>query len=134
MGAEEDIGHLYSKVNTLSTKVAEIEAIQPFLKQMLERNTAVSEKLTNTLTNIQLSMEHLNDKMEQQARTLEEQKEEFTVTNRELNKRITQIDQKVDKLEDKGKFDIHMFLKSNWPWIVIILGLGINYVARFVKF
>lgn len=134
MGMDDDIGTLYSKVGKIDVRLKEVETVQPFLKEMLERNIQTSEKLTNTLGEIQISMEHLNDKMEQQSLALENQKEEFVKTNQELNNRISNLDQKVDKLEEKGKFDIHMFLKTNWPWIIIVLGLGIGYVSKFVKF
>ena len=134
MGMDEDIGTLYSKVGKIDVRLKEVETVQPFLKEMLERNIQTSEKLTDTLGEIQISMEHLNDKMEQQSLALENQKEEFMKTNQELNNRISNLDQKVDKLEEKGKFDIHMFLKTNWPWIIIVLGLGIGYVSKFVKF
>ena len=134
MGMDDDIGTLYSKVGKIDVRLKEVETVQPFLKEMLERNIQTSEKLTDTLGEIQISMEHLNDKMEQQSLALENQKEEFVKTNQELNNRISNLDQKVDKLEEKGKFDIHMFLKTNWPWIIIVLGLGIGYVSKFVKF
>lgn len=134
MGMDDDIGTLYSKVGKIDVRLKEVETVQPFLKEMLERNIQTSEKLTDTLGEIQISMEHLNDKMEQQSLALEKQKEEFVKTNQELNNRISNLDQKVDKLEEKGKFDIHMFLKTNWPWIIIVLGLGIGYVSKFVKF
>ena len=134
MGMDDDIGTLYSKVGKIDVRLKEVETVLPFLKEMLERNIQTSEKLTDTLGEIQISMEHLNDKMEQQSLALENQKEEFAKTNQELNNRISNLDQKVDKLEEKGKFDIHMFLKTNWPWIIIVLGLGIGYVSKFVKF
>ena len=69
--------------------------------------------------------------MDEQALALTAMKAEFEETSRLTNariddvdkkvtQRIQQVDNRVDTIEDKGKFDISLYLKTNWPWILII--------------
>ena len=140
----DDIAVLYSKCNKLDSRVSKIEAASPFLEEMIARNVASNEKLGNTLQDIQISMVKMNEKMDEQALALTAMKAEFEETSRLTNariddvdkkvtQRIQQVDNRVDTIEDKGKFDITLYLKTNWPWILIVLGLGIAYVSQIIK-
>ena len=130
----DDISILYGKVNKLSERVTEIEVTRPFLQEMIDRNIASNEKLAETLNDVRLTMAHMNDKMDEQSATIQTMKEEFEESNRKTNERIGEVDRKIESLEEKGKFDIIGMLKVNFPWIVVILGLGIAYASQYFKF
>ena len=123
MAEDKDIGTLYSKVNKLDSRITEIEATRPFLKEMIERNIESNEKLASTLQEVQMSMVNLNYEMKEQSEAIISMKKEFS-----------DVKAKVDSIEEKGKFDIHLFIKSNWPWIMVLLGVGIYSISKFVKF
>lgn len=140
----DDIAVLYSKCNKLDARVTKIEAASPFLEEMIARNVASNEKLGNTLQEIQISMVKMNEKMDEQSIALTAMKAELEETSKATNariddvdkkvsQRIQQVDTRVDNIEEKGKFDIALYLKTNWPWILIVLGLGIAYVSQMVK-
>lgn len=140
-----DIGTLYSKVNKLDARLTKIESTRPFLEDMIERNIASNEKLANTLQEVQISMVRMNEKMDEQSEALRIMKEEFEEANFQTNKKIEEVDKKategiakvgerVEEVEEKGKFDIMLFLKSNWPWILVLVGIGTLYASNFVKF
>ena len=140
----DDIAVLYSKCNKLDARVTKIEAASPFLEEMIARNVASNEKLGNTLQEIQISMVKMNEKMDEQSIALTAMKAELEETSKATNariddvdkkvsQRIQQVDTRVDNIEEKGKFDITLYLKTNWPWILIVLGLGIAYVSQMVK-
>lgn len=130
----DDISILYGKVNKLSERVTEIEVTRPFLQEMIDRNIASNERLAETLNDVRLTMAHMNDKMDEQSATIQTMKEEFEESNRKTNERIGEVDRKIESLEEKGKFDIIGMLKVNFPWIVVILGLGIAYASQYFKF
>ena len=143
-GMTDDIAVLYSKCNKLDARVTKIEAASPFLEEMIARNVASNEKLGNTLQEIQISMVKMNEKMDEQSIALTAMKAELEETSKATNariddvdkkvsQRIQQVDTRVDNIEEKGKFDIALYLKTNWPWILIVLGLGIAYVSQMVK-
>lgn len=134
MADEKDIEVIYSKINKLSNEVAEMKATRPFLLQMIERNIASNEKLAETLHQVQTTMVTLNEKIDTQSKALETLREDFTEGYNKNNRRFLELDGKIETLEEKGKFDIQMYIKQNWPWILILIGLGINFASQFVKF
>lgn len=134
MAEEKDIEVIYSKINKLSNEVAEMKATRPFLLQMIERNIASNEKLAETLHQVQTTMVTLNEKIDTQSKALETLRDDFTEGYNKNNRRFLELDGKIEMIEEKGKFDIQMYIKQNWPWILILIGLGINFVSRFVKF
>ena len=123
MAEEKDIDTLYRKINKLDSRMTEIEATRPFLKEMIERNIKSNEKLASTLQEVQMSMVNLNHEMKEQSEAMISMKKEFS-----------DVKAKVESIEEKGKFDIHSFIKSNWPWIMILLGIGFYSISKFVKF
>lgn len=145
MADEKDISTLYSKVNKLDARMTKIESTRPFLEEMIERNIASNEKLASTLQEVQISMVKMNEKMDEQSEALKTMKAEFEEANKKTNDKIEAVDKKatdsiakvdarVEEVEEKGKFDIQLFFKSNWPWITVIIGAGLIYVSNFVKF
>lgn len=123
MAEDKDIDTLYSKINKLDSRITEIEATRPFLKEMIESNIKSNEKLASTLQEVQMSMVSLNHKMEEQSEAIATMKQEFSG-----------VKVKVDSIEEKSKFDIHMFIKNNWPWIIVLLGFGMLTISQYVKF
>lgn len=140
-----DIGTLYSKVNKLDARLTKIESTRPFLEEMIERSIASNEKLANTLQEVQISMVKMNEKMDEQSEALKTMKKEFEQANAATNKKIEEVDKKatdgiiqvgerIEEVEEKGKFDIFEFIKKNWPWILVLLGLGIMSISQYFKF
>lgn len=123
MTEEKDIDTLYRKINKLDSRMTEIEATRPFLKEMIERNIESNEKLSSTLQEVQMSMVNLNHEMKEQSEAMISMKKEFS-----------DVKAKVESIEENGKFDIHSFIKSNWPWIMFLLGIGFYSISKFVKF
>lgn len=140
-----DIGTLYSKVNKLDARLTKIESTRPFLEEMIERNVASNEKLADTLQEVQISMVKMNEKMDEQSEALKTMKKEFEQANAATNRKIEEVDKKatdgitqvgerIEEVEEKGKFDIFEFIKKNWPWILVLLGLGIMSISQYFKF
>ena len=119
---EEIIHELENKVNKINGRVTELEATQPFLKEMVQQNTAAYQKLTETMVDVRIAMTQINDNLSQQSDDI------VALENFDsVSKRIKQI-------EDDNSFNISQFFKKNFPWIVALLGLGILYATQFVKF
>jgi len=141
----DEISSIYGQINQLDSRVTKLESTRPFLEEMIEREIATSEKLSETLQDVQVSMTKMNSKMDEQSKAIEDMKIDFAEANKKTNERIEQVNQrqadnfgKIEKrmgeVEEKGKFDIQLFIKQNWPWIIVVLGLGMGYVADFIKF
>ena len=124
---DQDIDILYRKVNNLNEKTAEISATLPFFKEMITKNADSTEKLVETLQEIQSTMLCISNRLEDQSQKFKKLEDKMTLSESSFEK-------KLEELEDKGQFDIHLFIKEKWPYILVILGAGMIYVSKFVKF
>lgn len=133
MDVEKDIDAIYKKLNNIDKRLVEIESTRPFLKEMVDRNVSVCELLGETMQEVQYSMRALNEKMELQSTSIKEIREEFNILSDRTNDKIDEVSNKIHLVEDKGKFDILQYIKNNWPLILVLIGLGGAYIAKFIK-
>ena len=119
--AEGDINTLFGKVAKLDQRVTKIEATQPFLTEILEKNVKTNECLAETLQEIRLSMVSMNDKIDAQATAIENMKHDFDEADKKTDERIKSVVQKVEAINLEGQFNIREFLKKNFIWVTRIL-------------
>lgn len=132
--AEGDINALFGKVAKLDQRVTKIEATQPFLTEILEKNVQTNERLAETLHEIRLSMVSMNDKIDAQATAIENMKHDFDEADKKTDERIKSVVQKVETINLEGQFNIREFLKKNFIWLAITVGLGVAYLSTFISF
>ena len=132
--AEGDINSLFGKVAKLDQRVTKIEATQPFLTEILEKNVKTNERLAETLHEIRLSMVSMNDKIDAQATAIENMKHDFDEADKKTDERIKSVVQKVETINLEGQFNIREFLKKNFIWLAITVGLGVAYFSTFISF
>lgn len=132
--AEGDINTLYGKVAKLDQRVTKIEATQPFLTEILEKNVETNERLAETLHEIRLSMVTMNDKIDAQATAIENMKHDLDEADKKTDERIKSVVQKVETINLEGQFNIREFLKKNFIWLAITVGLGVAYFSTFISF
>lgn len=94
---------------------------------MITKNADSTEKLVETLQEIQSTMLCISNRLEDQSQKFKKLEDKMTLSESSFEKRL-------EELEDKGQFDIHLFIKKKWPYILVILGAGMIYVSKFVKF
>ena len=133
MDVEKDIDAIYKRLNNIDKRLVEIESTRPFLKEMVDRNVSVCELLGETMQEVQYSMRALNEKMELQSTFIKEIREKFNILSDRTNDKIDEVSNKIQLVEDKGKFDILQYIKNNWPLILVLIGLGGAYIAKFIK-
>ena len=133
MDVEKDIDAIYKRLNNIDKRLVEIESTRPFLKEMVDRNVSVCELLGETMQEVQYSMRVLNEKMELQSTSIKEIREEFNILSDRTNDKIDEVSNKIQLVEDKGTFDILQYIKNNWPLILVLIGLGGAYIAKFIK-
>ena len=131
---EGEIGKLHERVDNLDQRVTKIEATQPFLTEILEKNVKTNERLAETLQDIQLSMVTMNTKIDSQAQALETMKHDFDEAGKKTDERINTVMEKVKTIDVEGQFNIREFIKKNFIWLALVLGLGIAYLSSFVSF
>ena len=132
--AEGDINTLFGKVAKLDQRVTKIEATQPFLTEILEKNVKTNERLAETLHEIRLSMVSMHDKIDAQATAIENMKHDFDEADKKTDERIKSVVQNVETINLEGQFNIREFLKKNFIWLAITVGLGVAYLSTFISF
>lgn len=132
--AEGETSKIYAKLDDHDHRITKLESTRPFLQDLIQRSVNSNEILTQTMQDVQMSMVKLNDKMDEQAREMKEMKADFERANKATAEKLTAVESKVTTLEEAGKFDIRGYLKHNFPWIVVVLGMGVLYVSQYVKF
>ena len=132
--AEGDINTLFGEVAKLDQRVTKIEATQPFLTEILEKNVKTNERLAETLHEIRLSMVSMNDKIDAQATAIENMKHDFDEADKKTDERIKSVVQKVETINLEGQFNSREFLKKNFIWLAITVGLGVAYFSTFISF
>ena len=132
--ADGDNSKIYAKLDDHDHRITQLESTRPYLQDLIDRNIKSNEVLTRTMQDVQVSMVKLNDKMDRQVDEMAKMKKSVEVANAKTDEKLSAVENKVNALEDAGKFDIRAFFKRNWPWICTIIGFGVLYVTQFVKF
>lgn len=132
--ADGEHGRIYEKLDNHDMRLTKLESTRPYLEDLTERSIKSYESLAQTMQDVQLSMVKMNDKMDEQSKSLNALKEDMANGNKNMSEKINIIETKVAKIDDEGKFNIRTYLKANWPWIVVILGMGWMVASQYVKF
>lgn len=112
---------LEERVSQMENRLVKVEAELPHLRDSLDRNTNSNEKMTEVLNSLEKTMLQINYKAETQDNEIKENREE-----------IKKVKVKVEELEEKGKFDISIWIKQNWPWLLITATLGIGLATKML--
>lgn len=134
MNYEVEISGIKAELSEVKKDVAEMKATQPFLQDMLERNTKANEKLVETLHEVELSMVAINDKLDNQQKDITSIKQEMDESNVQFGAKINKVEEKINTIDEQGKFNTRTFVRDYLPWIIVVLGAGINALAHFVSF
>ena len=134
MNYEAEINGVKEAVAELQKDVTEIKVTQPFLQEMLKRNTEANEKLVLTLHEVEKSMVSLNDKLDSQSQDIAAIKQEMDDTTSKLDDKIQSVEHRINAVDEEGKFNIRVFFKEYFPWIVVLLGVGINFLGNYISF
>ena len=112
---------LEERVASMENRLTKMETELPHLRESLDRNTKSNDKMTEVLKKKKKTMVEINFKTKAQDNEIKENKEE-----------INKVKTKVEQLEEKGKFDIANWIKSNWVWLAITATLGIGWATKLI--
>lgn len=132
--AEEDSGKIYDRLDEHDRRITVLESTRPFLQDLTERSIKSYDALSKTMQDVQLSMVKMNDKMDTQAESLRNLQDNMSAGNKAMSEKITIIENRVANIDEEGKFNIRTWFKTNWPWVLIVMGLGIMAASQYVKF
>lgn len=111
------------RLGKAENRITALETAQPYLKDVLERNTKAYESVVSAVHDIKETLCTMNDKIAVQDKQISS-----------VQNDITEIRKKVEEEEDKGKFDIMGFLKQYFPWIIVGIGIVYEIASNYIKF
>lgn len=132
--ADGENSKIYAKLDDHEYRLTTLESTRPYLQDLIERSIKSNEVLTTTMQDVRVSMVKLSDKMDEQSQEMKAMKTDFEKANKNTSEKLSIVESKVATLEDAGKFDMRNWLKHNFPWIIVIIGIGMLWVSKFVKF
>lgn len=132
--ADGENSKIYAKLDDHEHRLTTLESTRPYLQDLIERSIKSNEVLTTTMQDVRVSMVKLSDKMDEQSQEMKAMKTDFEKANKNTSEKLSIVESKVVTLEDAGKFDMRNWLKHNFPWIIVIIGIGMLWVSKFVQF
>lgn len=119
------VNHLeYEDMKEIRGDIQEIREDMVKHHVLLEQNISSSEKLNDTLNTVQHTMIQLTESMKNN--------NEATVA---LSRKVSDLEDKIDKVEDSTKLDMSDWWKKNWVNVIILAGV-VAYIVlgQFIKF
>ena len=132
------------KINNLEYKeIKDIREDITNIKLDLQKNTTmteqaikVSDKLTETMSSVEKAMIKMADSMELNNKNIRQLSDNMITLNKQINelddkvdKKFNEVDSMVNTIDDKGKFDIILWIKSNFITVILAIG-AIAYIIN----
>ena len=119
------VNHLeYEDMKEMRADIQEIREDMVKHHVLLEQNISSSEKLNDTLNTVQHTMIQLTESMKNN--------NEATVA---LSRKVSHLEEKIDKVEDSTKLDMGEWWRKNWVNVIMLAGV-VAYIVlgQFIKF
>ena len=119
------VNHIeYEDLKEIRGDIQEIREDMAKSHVLLKQNIDSSEKLNNTLTTVQNTMIQLSENIKH-----------TNETTSALSSKVSNLEEKIDKVENHGKLDMMEWWQKNWVNVIILVGV-VAYVVlgQYVKF
>lgn len=119
------VNHIeYEDLKEIRGDIQEIREDMAKNHVLLKQNIDSSEKLNNTLTTVQNTMIQLSENIKH-----------TNETTSALSSKVSNLEEKIDKVENHGKLDMMEWWQKNWVNVIILVGV-VAYVVlgQYIKF
>lgn len=120
------VNHIeYEDLKEIRGDIQEIREDMAKNHVLLKQNIDSSERLNNTLTTVQNTMIQLSENIKH-----------TNETTSALSNKVSNLEEKIDKVENHGKLDMMEWWQKNWVNVIILVGvvayvvLG-KYITKF---
>lgn len=116
------------RLGKVENRVTSLETEMPYLKETIERNTKSTDKLNDTLQALKDTLVEITLKQKEQDAQLTADEERIATMDKKINK----AEEKIDGLDNKGKFDIMLAIQRYFPWLLVVALLAIISVKKIL--
>lgn len=122
---KKKVNHLeYEELKEVKHEIQVIKEDMARNNILLAQNIDSSEKLNITLNNVQNTMIQLSENIKHNNET----------TN-SLNQKVSNLEEKIDKVENNGKLDMMEWWQKNWVNVILLAGVvGYIVLGQWIKF
>lgn len=122
---KKKVNHLeYEELKEVKHEIQVIKEDMARNNILLAQNIDSSEKLNITLNNVQNTMIQLSENIKHNNET----------TN-SLNQKVSNLEQKMDDVENHSKLDMMEWWQKNWVSVIMLLGAVVYIVlGQYIKF
>ena len=122
---KKKMAHLeYDEIKELKEQIQGIKEDMVRNKMLLEQSIATSSKLSDTLSTVQEAMIKLTSNMQYN--------NEATVN---LSNKVTNLEIKIDSIDQNSKIDMHKWFKDRWFNIVMLIGIVLYMLfGKYITF
>ena len=122
---KKKMAHLeYDEIKELKEQIQGIKEDMVRNNMLLEQSIATSSKLSDTLSTVQEAMIKLTSNMQYN--------NEATVN---LSNKVTNLEIKIDSIDQNGKIDMHKWFKDRWFNIVMLIGIVLYMLfGKYITF
>ena len=119
------MAHLeYDEIKELKEQIQGIKEDMVRNNMLLEQSIATSSKLSDTLSTVQEAMIKLTSNMQYN--------NEATVN---LSNKVTNLEIKIDSIDQNSKIDMHKWFKDRWFNIVMLIGIVLYMLfGKYITF
>lgn len=116
------------RLGKVENRVTGLETEMPYLKETIDRNTKATDKLNDTLQALKETLVNITSKQKEQDDKLDGEEKKI----KEIDERIRVVRAEVEKVDDKGKFDIMLAIQKYFPWLIVVAIAGIIAVKKLL--
>lgn len=116
------------RLGKVENRVTGLETEMPYLKETIDRNTKATDKLNDTLQALKETLVNITSKQKEQDDKLDGEEKKI----KEIDERIRAVRAEVEKIDDKGKFDIMLAIQKYFPWLIVVALAGIIAVKKLL--
>ena len=122
---KKKMAHLeYDEIKELKEQIQGIKEDMVRNNMLLEQSIATSSKLSDTLSTVQEAMIKLTSNMQNN--------NEATVN---LSNKVTNLEIKIDSIDQNSKIDMHKWFKDRWFNIVMLIGIVLYMLfGKYITF
>jgi predicted nuclease with TOPRIM domain len=122
---KKKMAHLeYDEIKELKEQIQGIKEDMVRNNMLLEQSIATSSKLSDTLSTVQEAMIKLTSNMQYN--------NEATVN---LSNKVTNLEIKIDSIDQNSKIDMHKWFKDRWFNIVMLIGIVLYMLfGKYITF
>lgn len=119
------VNHLeYEDLKEVRSDIQHIKEDMAKNNVLLQQSISSSEKLNDTLDNVQSTMIQLTESM----------RNNNEATN-SLSRKVSNLEEKIDNVENKSKLDMSEWWQKNWVNVIILAGVIVYIVlGQYIKF